>query len=113
MKLVRYDRNGALRLGIIDGEDLIDLLDACPTGTPPAVITAMSDMTRFIADALAELDEEEARQKFFALKNGSYQQPVDEKHFMEMWLMIKDLQVFFEAAADNMEAVVFLAKYEQ
>ena len=49
MKLVRYDRNGALRLGIIDGEDLIDLLDACPTGTPPSVISAMSDMTRFIA----------------------------------------------------------------
>ena len=49
MKLVRYDRNGALRLGIIDGEALIDLLDACPTGTPPAVIAAMSDMTRFIA----------------------------------------------------------------
>jgi len=49
MKLVRYDRNGALRLGIIDGEQLIDLLDACPLGTPPAIIAAMSDMTRFIA----------------------------------------------------------------
>jgi 2-keto-4-pentenoate hydratase/2-oxohepta-3-ene-1,7-dioic acid hydratase in catechol pathway len=49
VKLVRYDRNGALRLGLIDGGDLIDLLDACPTGTPPAVIAAMSDMTRFIA----------------------------------------------------------------
>ena len=48
MKLVRYDRNGALRLGFIDGEHLIDLLDACPAGTPPAVIAAMSDMTRFI-----------------------------------------------------------------
>lgn len=49
MKLVRYDRNGALRLGMIDGDHVVDLLDACPTGTPPAIIAAMSDMTRFIA----------------------------------------------------------------
>jgi 2-keto-4-pentenoate hydratase/2-oxohepta-3-ene-1,7-dioic acid hydratase in catechol pathway len=49
MKLARYDRNGAPRLGMIDGEHLVDLLDACPTGTPPAIIAAMSDMTRLIA----------------------------------------------------------------
>lgn len=49
MKLVRYDRNGALRLGVIDGEHVVDMLDACPTGTATDVITAMSDMTRFIA----------------------------------------------------------------
>jgi len=49
MKLVRYDRNGALRLGIIDGEYVVDMLDACPTGTATDVIAAMSDMTRFIA----------------------------------------------------------------
>ena len=49
MKLVRYDRNGALRLGMIDGEHVVDMLDACPTGTATDVITAMSDMTRFIA----------------------------------------------------------------
>ena len=49
MKLVRYDRNGALRLGVIDSEHVVDMLDACPTGTATDVITAMSDMTRFIA----------------------------------------------------------------
>ena len=49
MKLVRYDRNGALRLGMIDGEYVVDMLDACPTGTATDVIAAMSDMTRFIA----------------------------------------------------------------
>jgi hypothetical protein len=71
------------------------------------------DMTRFIADALVEIDEEQTRQKFFGLRPESYQRPIDEKHFMEVWLMLQDLKVFFEAAADNMEAVVFLAKYEQ
>ena len=31
---------------------------------------------------------------------------------MEMWLMLQNLKVFFEAAAENMEAVVFTAKLE-
>ena len=71
------------------------------------------DMTRFIADALAELEEDDVRKKFFALSKDSYQQPIDEKHFMEMWLMLQDLKVFFEAAAENMEAVVFTAKFQK
>lgn len=49
MKLVRYDRNGAVRLGALDGEHLVDLLDACPTGTPTGAIAALSDMMRLIA----------------------------------------------------------------
>lgn len=68
------------------------------------------DMTRFIADALADVDEDDTRKKFFALSGGSYDQPIDEKHFMEMWLMLQNLVVFFEAASENMEAVVFTAK---
>jgi hypothetical protein len=70
------------------------------------------DMTNFIGDAIAELEEDDVRKKFFALGNGSYKQPIDEKHFMEMWLMLQNLKVFFEAAAENMEAVVFTAKFE-
>jgi len=69
-------------------------------------------MTSFIADAIAELEEDDVRKKFFALGNGSYKQPIDEKHFMEMWLMLQNLKVFFEAAAENIEAVVFTAKFE-
>ncbi|MBM3357416.1 MAG: fumarylacetoacetate hydrolase family protein [Betaproteobacteria bacterium] len=49
MKLVRYDRNGAVRLGALDGEHVVDLLDACPVGTPTAHLAALSDMTRLIA----------------------------------------------------------------
>ncbi len=48
MKLVRYDRNGAVRVGALDGEHLVDLLDACPLGTPTAHIAALSDMTRLM-----------------------------------------------------------------
>jgi len=55
MKLVRYDRNGAVRLGAIDGGHLVDLLDACPTGTPTGAIAALSDMTRLIASGDAGL----------------------------------------------------------
>ncbi len=49
MKLVRYDRNGAIRLGALDGADVVDLLDACPAGASPALVAALSDMTRLIA----------------------------------------------------------------
>jgi len=49
MKLVRYDRNGAIRLGVLDGGDVVDLLDACPAGAKPALVAALSDMTRLIA----------------------------------------------------------------
>ena len=70
------------------------------------------DMTRFIADALAELEEDDLRKKFFALGSGSYRQPIDEKRFMEIWLVIQDLIVFYSAAAENLEAVIFTAKYE-
>ncbi|MBX9810448.1 MAG: fumarylacetoacetate hydrolase family protein [Burkholderiales bacterium] len=49
MKFVRYDRNGAVRLGVLDGGQVIDLLDACPVGTRPALLAALSDMTRLIA----------------------------------------------------------------
>jgi uncharacterized protein DUF1877 len=70
------------------------------------------DMTRFIADGLAELEEEDLRKKFFGLKPESCRRPLDEKHFMEMWLRLQDLRVFFEAAADNLEAVVFTGKFQ-
>lgn len=49
MKLVRYDKNGALRLGVLDGEHVVDLLDACPVGTPPTLLAALSDMVKLVA----------------------------------------------------------------
>jgi len=49
MKLVRYQRGSAVRLGVIDGESIVDLLDAAPMGTTPAMLAALSDMTLLIA----------------------------------------------------------------
>lgn len=49
MKLVRYERGGAIRLGVIDGEDVVDLLDAAPVGTAPALLAAFADVRRLIA----------------------------------------------------------------
>jgi hypothetical protein len=82
-------------------------------GTDSTAVLVRPDMTRFIANALEELEEEELRPKFFTLANGSYKQPVDEKHFMLMWRMIQDLRIFFDAAAENLEAVVFTAKLQE
>lgn len=49
MKFVRYDRNGALRLGVLDGDSVIDLLDAAPNGAAAEMLAAFADMTRLIA----------------------------------------------------------------
>lgn len=49
MRFVRYERNGALRLGALDGDGVVDLLDAAPLGTAPALLAAFADMTRLIA----------------------------------------------------------------
>lgn len=81
-------------------------------GNDYTAVLIRPDMTQFIADALAELDEDETRKKFQALRGSGYEGPIDEKHFIELWLMLRNLGVFFEAAAANLEAVVFTAKFE-
>lgn len=81
-------------------------------GSDTAAVLIRPDMTRFIADGLAEIDEADFRQKFFALKKDSYKLPIGEKEFVQIWIVLQDLQVFFQAAADNLEAVVFTAKYQ-
>jgi hypothetical protein len=80
-------------------------------GSDYTAVLVRPDMTRFIADALEELDEAEIRKRFFALDRKSYSGPVGEKEFIELWIAIKNLQVFFAAAAENLEAVVFTAKF--
>jgi hypothetical protein len=95
-----------LNTAILGGKQLLK-------GSDYTAVLIRPDMTHFIADALGELEEDDIRKKFVALKNGSYSQPVDEKRFMEMWLRLQDLKVFFEAAAENMEAVVFTARFQE
>jgi hypothetical protein len=95
-----------LNTAVLGGKQLLK-------GTDYTAVLIRPDMTRFIADALGELEEDDTRKKFLALKGTSYAQPIDEKRFMEMWLRLQDLKVFFEAAAENMEAVVFTAKYQE
>jgi hypothetical protein len=70
------------------------------------------DMTNFVADAIGELAEEDVRKLFFGLP-ASYTGPRDEKTFMAIWLCLQNLKDFYDAAAENLEAVVFTAKYEE
>ena len=49
MRFVRYDRNGALRLGVLDGDSVIDLLDAAPGGINAKLLAAFADMSLLIA----------------------------------------------------------------
>jgi hypothetical protein len=92
-----------LNHAVLGGKQLLKATDR-------TAVLVRPDMTRFIADALADLEEEAVRKKFFSLKPEPPSRQIDEKHFMEMWLMLQNIRVFFEAAADNLEAVVFTAK---
>ena len=65
------------------------------------------DMTTFVAEALAEVKEDELRKKFFGLNPESYGRPINEKHFMEVWIALRNARILYEAAAENLEAVVF------
>jgi hypothetical protein len=85
---------------------------ASEDSSPSPFLPGTNGSARLIADALADVEEDDMRKKFFALKGGSYKELTDEKRFMEMWLRLQDLKVFFEAAAENMEAVVFTAKFQ-
>ena len=67
-------------------------------------------MTRFIADALEELTEDDSARSSSRSSPQSYQQPIDEKHFMKTWIALLTLKDFYLAAAENLEAVVFTAK---
>lgn len=79
-------------------------------GDDYAAVLIRPDMVAFVEGALAEIEEEDLRQKFFNLPD-SFTGPRGEKDFMELWLQLQNLKVFFEAASENMEAVVFTAKY--
>lgn len=63
MRFVRYERGGALRLGVLEGDGVIDLLDAAPNGTPPSLLAAFSDMTLLIASGDAGIAAAQAALK--------------------------------------------------
>ncbi len=81
-------------------------------GDDYAAVLVRPDMTRFIADALDEIEEDDVREKFFALNPQSYRQPIGEKEFTEVWLALQNLTLFYKAATENLEAVVFTARHQ-
>jgi hypothetical protein len=82
-------------------------------GDDYAAALVRPDMTTFVAEALTEVKEGDLREKFFALDPQSYGQPIDEKAFQQVWLALQNLKVFFDAAAENMEAVVFIGQFQE
>ncbi|ADB17251.1 Domain of unknown function DUF1877 [Pirellula staleyi DSM 6068] len=81
-------------------------------GDDYAAMLIRPDMNIFIAEALGEVDEMEFRAKFFALNTESFKGPITDKAFVEIWLNLQKLKVFFEESAENLEAVIFTASYQ-
>jgi hypothetical protein len=69
------------------------------------------DMVAFVSTALNELKQTEVREKFQNLP-ASYTKPRGDKEFAEIWLAIQKLRTFFDAAGENLEAVVFTVQYK-
>jgi hypothetical protein len=93
-----------LNLAILGGRQLHQ-------GNEWAAAMVRPDMTTFVAEALGDVKEEEFRQKFFALNPASYCRTIDEKHFMEVWVALRQVTAFYEASSENLEAVVFAGQF--
>ena len=75
-----------------------------------STILIRPDIVAFVSEALNELKQAEVREKFQNLP-ASYGKPRGDKEFIELWLAITQLRTFFDAAAENLEAVVFTVNY--
>jgi hypothetical protein len=75
-----------------------------------SAILIRPDIVAFVSEALNELKQNDVREAFQKLP-ASYDKPRGDKEFTELWLAITKLKVFFDAAAENLEAVVFTVKY--
>jgi hypothetical protein len=79
-------------------------------GADFSAILIRPDIVAFVSETLNELKQNEVREKFQSLP-ASYDKPRGDKEFTEIWLAISQMRTFFDAAAENLEAVVFTVKY--
>jgi hypothetical protein len=79
-------------------------------GSDFSIILITPDIVAYVSEALNELKQAEVREKFMALP-ASYTKPKGDKEFVELWLAVQKLRTFFDAAAENLEAVVFTVTY--
>lgn len=76
-----------------------------------SAILIRPDIVAFVSESLNELKQNEVREIFEKLP-PSYSKPRGDKEFTELWLAITKMRTFFDAAAENLEAVVFTVKYQ-
>lgn len=79
-------------------------------GSDFSAILIRPDMVGFVSEAINDLKQDEVREKFESLP-PTYDKPRGDKEFVELWLAVQQMQVFFDAAAENLEAVVFTVKH--
>lgn len=79
-------------------------------GSDFSAILIRPDMVVYVLEALNDLKQTEVREKFQNLP-ASYTKPRTDKEFAELWLAVLKLRTFFDAAGENLEAVVFTVQY--
>ena len=68
------------------------------------------DLTPFVAEAMHDMKEPDFRQRFFALGQHGYDQPINEKEYTLVWHHVQELRSFFEFCSEERFAVLFTAK---
>lgn len=71
------------------------------------------DLTPFVAEALHNIKEPDFRQRYFALGNHGYEQPINEKEYALVWHHLQELRTFFEYCSEERFAVLFTAKIKE
>lgn len=80
-------------------------------GTDFAAVVVRPDMTPFVAEALAEVTQEDFQKKFGDLPGHGYNQGTTSKDFDEVWRVTRLLKDFYEFCAAERLAVLFVGTY--
>jgi Domain of unknown function (DUF1877) len=68
------------------------------------------DLTPFLSEALHDMKESDFRQKYFALQNTSYSQPINEKEYALVWHQVQEIRSFLEFCSEERFAILFVGK---
>ena len=65
------------------------------------------DMTPYVSEALAEVTYESLHENYLKLDAKDYGRELNEKDFEKLWVAFQQVRVFYDAAAEELSAMLF------
>ena len=78
-------------------------------GADAVVSLVRPDMAPYVVEALEEIKFEDLRKKYFALDAAAYGRPLQEKDLEKAWVVFQQVREFYDLAAEDFSAVLFVA----